>query len=178
MRKKSWLLWAMVLVFGFAVMSGGCGGGGGGGENGGDEPVSDPQAANLSGLVLSAGVLSPSFSPETTSYTANVANDAAFVAVTPTAPHPAGETVTVNHVVVNSGSASEPIFLDVGENAISVIVTANDDPGNTRTYTVAVTREEAGGSATTGNWIDDGVADTSWYSPYDASRTVYEISTA
>jgi hypothetical protein len=30
MQRRSWALWVLLLVFGFAVLAGGCGGGGGG----------------------------------------------------------------------------------------------------------------------------------------------------
>ena len=94
--------------------------------------------ANLSNLVLSSGTLNPSFDPAVTSYTASVSNSTTSITVTPTVQQP-NATVKVNGVSVPSGTPSGPINLNVGPNAISVVVTAQD--GTTmRTYTVTVTR--------------------------------------
>ena len=98
--------------------------------------------ATLSGLVLSDGTgevaLTPAFDPATQSYTASVANSVTSVTVTATvADHSA--TVTVNGVAVASGSPSDAIDLEVGENVITVVVTAGDG-ATTLTYTVTVTQ--------------------------------------
>ena len=95
--------------------------------------------ASLSGLLVSAGTLTPSFSAETTSYAVAVEHAVERVKLTPTANH-AGATVTVNGAEVASGSASGSISLSVGENLVAVVVTAED--GTTRTYRVTVTRGE------------------------------------
>lgn len=94
--------------------------------------------ANLSGLVLSAGQLSPAFTSETTSYTANVPGTISTITLTPTVASQ-GSTVKVNGAAVVSGSSSMPVFLMPGLNTISSVVTAQDGL-STRTYTVAVTR--------------------------------------
>ncbi len=94
--------------------------------------------ANLSGLALSAGTLSPSFAAGTTSYTATVSNATANLTVTPTAAD-SGATIKVNGATVTSGSASGSIALSVGDNTITTVVTAGDGE-TTKTYTVTVTR--------------------------------------
>ena len=81
--------------------------------------------ATVSNLTLSNGTLSPSFSSGATSYSASVPNSVSSVTVTPTAAD-ANATVTVNGGSVASGTASPPIPLAVGDNAISVVVTAQD----------------------------------------------------
>jgi gliding motility-associated-like protein len=94
--------------------------------------------ANLSGLSLSAGTLTPSFSSGTITYTASVANANSTITVTPTKNN-SNASIKVNNVAVNSGSASGNIGLNVGNNTITTIVTAQDG-STTKTYTVTVTR--------------------------------------
>lgn len=97
--------------------------------------------ATLSGLSLSSGTLSPSFSPAASSYSAPVDYSVSSLTVTPVLSE-SHATVTVNGSAVTSGSASQSISLVAGSLAnISVIVTAQD--GSTRSYTVSVTRAEA-----------------------------------
>ncbi|PYI51516.1 cadherin-like beta sandwich domain-containing protein [Paenibacillus flagellatus] len=97
--------------------------------------------ANLSGLALSGGAaLTPAFAAETTGYTSNVPNDVGSVTVTPTTADPVA-TVTVNGKTVASGAVSDAIALDLGGNAITVVVTAADGV-TTKTYTITVTRAE------------------------------------
>ena len=97
--------------------------------------------ATLSGLVISPGRLSPSFDPVDLAYTAGVVNVVTSVRVTPTANHgDATVTVTVDTgaTVNRSGSDYTVRDLDVGSNAITIVVRAQD--GTTQTYTVTVTR--------------------------------------
>lgn len=97
--------------------------------------VSEP--TDLSNLTLSKGTLTPAFASGTTSYTATVTNDVYSLTITPTTVD-ANATVTVNGQLVTSGMPSEEIQLNVGDNDITVTVTAQD--GTTKTYTVKVTR--------------------------------------
>ncbi|RAV17912.1 cadherin-like beta sandwich domain-containing protein, partial [Paenibacillus contaminans] len=93
--------------------------------------------ANLSDLTVSGGVtLNEAFSANTLSYTANVDHEIDSLTVTPTVEYPQA-TVTVN-----GNPASDPVNLNVGDNAISVVVTAED--GTTKkTYTITVTRAKS-----------------------------------
>ena len=92
--------------------------------------------AALSGLALSGVTLE--FDPATTTYTAEVGDAVAETTVSPTTNHD-GAT----YVVQIDGAADEDgtVPLAVGENAVSVLVTAEDDE-TYRTYTVTVTRAE------------------------------------
>ena len=96
--------------------------------------------ATLSGLNISSGTLTPAFASGTTSYTDSVANSVSSVTVTPTA-NESHATIEVNGTAVASGGASGDIGLRVGDNAITILVTAQD--GTTDTYTVTVTRAAA-----------------------------------
>ncbi|MCD9026342.1 GLUG motif-containing protein [Cohnella silvisoli] len=110
--------------------------------------------ANLSGLTLSQGTLSPTFDPNTLNYTATVDNSVSGVKVTPTASS-VSATVKVNGTVVASGSASGDIGLNVDSNTIGVEVTAQDGVTKKK-YTVTVTRR----SGSTGTVGSTGTGDT------------------
>ncbi|UUZ47824.1 cadherin-like beta sandwich domain-containing protein [Massilia sp. B-10] len=78
------------------------------------------------------------FASGTTSYTASVGNATTQLTVTPTRSD-ANASITVNGVVVASGTASGALALNVGSNVITTVVTAQDGT-TTKTYTVTVTR--------------------------------------
>lgn len=93
--------------------------------------------ARLASLKLNNGKLSPSFKQSTYKYTATVDNSVKSIKVTATASH--------NKAQIDiSGDGS----LDVGENTIKVIVTAQDGK-TTKTYRIVVTREKAESSEPT-----------------------------
>ncbi|MGO4694508.1 cadherin-like beta sandwich domain-containing protein [Paenibacillus sp. 2TAB26] len=85
--------------------------------------------ATLSALTLSGVTLSPAFASGTLTYTANVAND-----VTSTTVAASKSTATAAITAADLGLKQ----LTVGENVITVHVTAED--GSTNSYTVTVTR--------------------------------------
>ena len=84
--------------------------------------------ASLSSLVISAGTLSPEFSSDTKDYTATVDYSCSSLAVT---ANPSDSKASVTSV---TGYDS----LEVGDNTVSVVVTAED--GSTGTYNIVVTR--------------------------------------
>lgn len=96
--------------------------------------------ANLSAFTISSGTLSPAFAAGTTSYTASVTNATTSITVTPTRSQ-ANATIKVNNTAVTSGSASGNLTLNIGDNVISTVVTAQD--AGTKTYTLTVTRPKA-----------------------------------
>ena len=101
--------------------------------------------ATLSGLVLSAGTLSPTFSSATTSYTTNVKFGSSTITVTPTR-NQSNATMQVklgsgSYSLINPGSPSNLISLLTGSNVLTILVTAQD--GTTKTYTITVTRATA-----------------------------------
>ncbi|MEI6784810.1 MAG: cadherin-like beta sandwich domain-containing protein, partial [Verrucomicrobiota bacterium] len=129
--------------------------------------------ANLAGLAASVGSLTPAFASGTTDYTVTVSNAPASTTITPTVSQ-TNATVTVNGTAVVSGAASAPISLVVGDNPITVVVTAQDGL-TTRSYTVAVnklrvpvtfTAQPAGvtvfSEANTTNYITVAASASSW----------------
>jgi gliding motility-associated-like protein len=94
--------------------------------------------ANLAGLTISSGTLTPAFATATTSYTASIANATTSVTVTPTTSD-THATVTVNGVAVASGSPSASLPMAIGSNVITTVVTAQNG-STTKTYTITVTR--------------------------------------
>ncbi|MBB5395746.1 S-layer family protein [Mucilaginibacter sp. AK015] len=97
--------------------------------------------ATLSGLSISAGTLTPAFSSATVSYTASVSNATSTITVTPAKTN-GNASITVNGTAVNSGSASGAINLNIGDNVITTVVTAQDGL-TTKTYTLTVNRAKA-----------------------------------
>ena len=97
-----------------------------------DESSSVTNVTLLS-LTVSAGTLTPAFSPDVTDYSVDVPADAASITVTGVA---AGTDASVGGA---SGVATE---LKGGANAISIVVTAADKT-TTKTYTVSVYRAKA-----------------------------------
>jgi len=103
----------------------------------------DPQSgkAQLSELKSSEGELSPPFAATTLAYKTDVPLLVSSFALTPVAP--AGSIITINGSVVVSGKPSNPIDLDLGDNAVTVQVRPDDetaDTAKTQTYTVTVRR--------------------------------------
>jgi hypothetical protein len=97
--------------------------------------------ATLSGFSISAGSLTPGFSSGIITYTASVANANSTITVTPIKNN-ANATIKVNNVTVASGSASGAISLNIGDNVITTVVTAQDGT-TTKTYTLTVNRPKA-----------------------------------
>ena len=94
--------------------------------------------ATLNGLALS-GIDFGTFDPDTTGYTASVANDVDETTVAP-ATNDAGASYAIK--LGGMADADGVIPLGVGSNVITIEVTAED--GNTaKTYTVTVTRADA-----------------------------------
>jgi len=120
----------MIVMFIFLVIAGGCGG-----EDDENE-VLPPTGPMLSNLQLSSGELAPDFSPTTMQYTVNVASSVTSITITPTTAS-ANALISVNGVNVASGSASEAIILNEGDNYISIIV---GNVTEATTYVMTVTR--------------------------------------
>ena len=102
------------------------------------DPPSSSDDATLSGLALSGAPLASAFDADTTAYAASVANDVAETTITPTV-NDDGATYVIKLDGVADADGTVP--LSVGENVVTIEVTAED--GETKkTYTVTVTRAE------------------------------------
>ena len=109
--------------------------------------------ASLGSLVISAGSLSPEFSAATKDYTATVDYSCSSLAVT---ANPADSKASVTSVTGNDS-------LEVGENTVSVVVTAED--GSTSTYNIVVTRRSEDDSENADkqdNWKKFDINGTEW----------------
>lgn len=126
--------------------------------------------ANLSGLAISQGTLTPTFASGTTSYSANVSNATTSITLTPTVADSTA-TVTVNGTAVTSGNASGSIALAVGSNTINTTVTAQDGT-TTKSYVVTVIRE-ASSNANLSNLI---ISQGKLSPAFDATVTSYNAS--
>ncbi|MGM9478958.1 MBG domain-containing protein, partial [Pedobacter sp. GSP4] len=93
--------------------------------------------ATLLSLALSAGTLTPAFTSSGITYSASVPNGTASINITPTR-NQANATIKINNVTAVSGSPFT-VNLSVGNNPISVVVTAQDGT-TTKNYTVNVGR--------------------------------------
>ena len=105
-----------------------------------DEPTNKPSDnAGLSDIALSDGTLSPAFNTDTKGYTVDVPNATDSIVITPKPIDPAAKVeMIVDGVTIDPSS---PIDLKVGENVVTVVVTAED--GTQETYTVIVNRTDA-----------------------------------
>ena len=102
--------------------------------------------ATLSGLTLTDGSsnaisLVPNFTAATTAYTASVGNAISTVTVAATKSH-TGATVSIVAPDGTSTPDSATGNLEVGENTVKAVVTAEDGVTES-TYTIAITRESA-----------------------------------
>jgi gliding motility-associated-like protein len=96
--------------------------------------------SKLASLGLSDGFIQPVFSPDYLNYNIFVGSGSTSINLTPTVSD-AKATVRVNSVLVVSGNASNALALNPGNNAVTVLVTAEN--GSTTTYTVNVIRKAA-----------------------------------
>jgi len=116
--------------------------------------------ANLANLTLSDGTLSPSFISVVSSYLASVDFATSTIMLTPTPADPTA-TITVNGVTVNNNEPAS-VNLNVGDNPITIVITAQD--GTTKlTYTLVVHRSVSANSVFATNILTpngDGKNDT------------------
>jgi glyoxylase-like metal-dependent hydrolase (beta-lactamase superfamily II) len=106
--------------------------------------VTDPAALGFLKVQTAAGkpvIPRPIFSSFQTSYTASVTGDVAKVEITPTAYWPNHKGITINGKPVKSGAAMV-VDLSNGENKLDIAVTS--EKGSVRTYTIVITKGNAG----------------------------------
>ncbi|QKJ29379.1 VCBS repeat-containing protein [Mucilaginibacter mali] len=94
--------------------------------------------ARLSNLQLKFGNLTPAFNPDSLNYKFLIGSNASPMTITATAAV-GSATIKVNNVVVASGTATNDLVLNTGDNTFSFVVTAADGITQ-RTYTVVFTK--------------------------------------
>lgn len=122
-------------------------------DNSGSNKEKKSSNASLGSLVISAGTLSPEFSAATKDYTATVDYSCSSLAVT---ANPADSKASVTSVTGNDS-------LEVGENTVSIVVTAED--GSTSTYNIVVTRrteDDPENADKQDNWKKFDINGTEW----------------
>ena len=105
--------------------------------------------ANLSGLAISPGTLTPAFASTTTNYTATVGGDVARITVTPTKNESSasvayfdGDDDALTDADTSSANTFE-VDLAVADNVVKVRVTAQEVTVPKKTYTLTITRLSA-----------------------------------
>ena len=121
----------VIVLVAWAILIAACGGGGGGGGSTPPPPLSSD--ASLSSLSVTGATFDAAFSPSVTSYTATVPNSTNSLDVSATTSD-GNASFTIN------GSTNATVALAVGDNTISIVVTAENGT-TTRTYTIVVTRD-------------------------------------
>jgi len=94
---------------------------------------------NLASLSVSDGILTPAFDPAVTSYSVDLYNGTASLALKAT-PQENSVALVINDVAVPAGSTSTPVKLKDGVNAISIKVATPFLLGEAKTYTLSVNR--------------------------------------
>ncbi|KQO32842.1 hypothetical protein ASF10_20530 [Flavobacterium sp. Leaf82] len=103
------------------------------------EEAPAPDNAGLSDIVISDGALSPAFNTDTNDYKVEVPNEINTYVINPITIDPTATIeIKVDGKIIDPKS---PIDLNVGENVITIVVTAED--GTQETYTVIVDRADA-----------------------------------
>lgn len=123
----------------------------------------DSPDASLTGLSVSAGELSPAFSPETTAYSMTLPDGVFSFSFTPTATligALGNSTISINAAPVKNGAETGLLTAAVGENTYTIHVLAPDGE-STKDYVVTVFRLPE----ISGLTINHGVLDTA-FNPY------------
>ena len=105
--------------------------------------------ATLSNLTLSGVTLEQGFAPAKTEYTASVLHAVSRITVTPTPNHANAQVAYVDTTDADLGAGGHQVDLVVGDNVITVTVTAEDN-STTQDYTLTVTRNTASESQAAG----------------------------
>ncbi|MFF5993843.1 S-layer homology domain-containing protein [Lysinibacillus sp. KU-BSD001] len=129
--------------------------------------VQQPVSSNveLSGLTVSSGMLSPSFSTTQDTFTLNVGNGISSLDVTATAVDSLAKVEILGMTAL--GTVTHTIGLNVGSNVIPVVVTAEDGV-TTKTYTITVTRAGSSDATLNSLTVSEGTLSPAFASHTDA----------
>ncbi len=92
-------------------------------------------------LETSEGILIPNFNPATTSYDLVLDSDVTSITVKPTADDANITGIDINGSAVTSGQFSGAIPLNLGDNTITITITAGDGT-STKVYTITAWRDD------------------------------------
>jgi hypothetical protein len=109
--------------------------------------------ANLSGLTVNTGTLTPAFAPSTLAYSVNVLNNVTSITITATV-QVGTSTMTINGQAVAPGTPVVVSGLAVGSTPITIRVTALE--GNVQDYVVTVNRAAPGNANLSGLTVNTG----------------------
>ncbi|AWK50002.1 cell wall-binding protein [Clostridium beijerinckii] len=130
------------------------------------------RSAQLTGLTLTSGTLTPAFNKGIYEYTSTVDNTVNSIGVKPVAED-INATITVNGKSVPSGATSPYISLDEGGNVINVKV--KDTKGNSNTYILNVTRRYSKDNV---NLSSLSVTDGTMSPKFDPETYLYSVKVA
>jgi len=130
------------------------------------------RSAQLTGLTLTTGTLTPAFNKGVYEYTSTVDNTVTSIGVKPVAED-VNATITVNGKSVPSGATSPYISLDEGGNVINVKVT--DTKGNSNIYILNVTRKYSKDNVNLSNLS---VTDGTMSPKFDPETYLYSVKVA
>lgn len=125
--------------------------------------------ANLSGITLSNGTLSPTFSSSTTAYTVALANT-----VTGTTITPAKADSTATMLIDGSSVTSETVTVSPGQSKDVLIALTAQDGVTTKTYTVHITRAISSNANLSGIALTNGTLSPT----FSSSTTAYTVALA
>ncbi|GKS59812.1 hypothetical protein YTPLAS18_33390 [Nitrospira sp.] len=129
--------------------------------------------ADLAALEVSAGALSPAFSPDISSYSVQTDNATTQTTVTALLAD-ASAQLTINGQAVSSGQPSGPIPLIIGDSTVAIDVRAQD--GTTRSYSVKISRPQSSNNNLSALSVSAGALDPG-FAPTTTSYSVTVLST-
>ena len=132
--------------------------------------IAPAKNAALKSLAVSAGSLAPLFDTARLAYSDTVSNATTEIGLTPVVAD-TNARIKVNGTTLASGSISSSIPLQVGSNAITVLVTAQDTSVK-RTYTLNITRAKSSNANLSALAISPGTLSPA----FSAASTAYSTS--
>ncbi len=129
--------------------------------------------ANLSDLTVTGYNLASAFNQSVTAYTVNVPNYVTNVSITATTADSTA-TLKINETIATSGTARTVDSLTVGDNQITVEVTAED--GTVKNYNITVNRAGSTSMSSNANLSDLTVTGYNLASAFNQSVTAYTVN--
>ncbi|WP_341301991.1 cadherin-like beta sandwich domain-containing protein [Lysinibacillus sp. FSL H8-0500] len=131
-----------------------------------------PSTATLSSLTVNTGTLNPAFSSTRDNYSINVAHHVSTLTITAKAEDALAK-INAEGKTPATGTLSEQVDLEVGNNTIPIIVTAQDGHSK-KTYTLTVKRAPSTDATLKSLTLDHGTLSPA----FSASREAYTVQVA